>query len=138
MKTTITPEIMVKVWKLHTNSVDVKLIVETLGISSQSANRVIKFMTAAKNGEDVDSIGNPKNHKKQRAFAKKYFGIEEKKEAKPTEEPKVEVAEEPCKPISAEDNFKEFAVSVLFELSHISKLLERLCDDLGVSENGKF
>lgn len=81
MKVMLTPEIIVKVWKLHEKDIDNGLIADTLGISEGSARRVIQ--------------------------------------------------------ISAEDMFKEFAVSVLFELSHISKLLERICDDLGVNESGK-
>lgn len=129
MKVMLTPEIIVKVWKLHEKNIDNGLIADTLGMSEHSVQRVVRFMTAAKNGEDVDSIGEANNHRKLKDFAKSYFA--------PPELPKVEIVEEPCKPMSAEDVFKEFAVSVLFELSHISKLLERLCDDLGVNENGK-
>lgn len=134
MKVMLTPEIIVKVWKLHEKNIDSGLIADTLGISEGSARRVIQIMTAAKNGEDVYSIGEPNNHKKLKAFAKSYFAPPELPKVEP---PKVEIAEEPCKPTSAEDIFKEFAVSVLFELSHISKLLEKICDDLGVNENGK-
>ena len=133
MKTPITPEIMTKVWKLHTNAVDAQLIGETLGISLTSVNRVIQIMTAAKNGEDVDSIGGD-NHRRQKAFAKEYFGIEEKKEEEPTEE-SLKIENE--KPTFDDGNFKEFAINVLFELSHISRLLERLCDELGVNDSAK-
>lgn len=134
MKVMLTPEIIVKVWKLHEKNIDVGLIADTLGISEGSVRRVIQIMTAAKNGEDVYSIGEPNNHKKLKDFAKWYFAPPELPKV---ELPKVEAVEEPCKPISAEDIFKEFAVSVLFELSHIARLLERICDDLGVNENGK-
>lgn len=117
----ITPEIMEKVWRLHTNTVGDALISETLGISIASASRIIKLMTMAQNGEDVDSVdGN--NHQNQKAFAKKYFGVAEK----PTEEK----AEES----TANDDLKEFAVRVLFALEHQNKLLEKLCAVWGCEE----
>jgi uncharacterized protein YjcR len=123
-KATIKPEMMMKVWKLHTNSVDDRLIAETLGISYPSALRIIKIMTAAQNGEDVDAIdGN--SHKKQKAFAKEFFGIEEKKE-----EVKLEEQEEQQN--SADDITKDFMQRVLLALAWQNELLERLLDSLGV------
>lgn len=124
-RTTVTPDIMAKAWKLHECNVDNKLISESLGVSQASVTRIIKLMSMAKNGGDVDSVDGT-NHKKQKEFAKKYFGIDEKK--KPIEE-ETEGKSEDCQ---TEDNFKEFAVRVLFELSHLNKLLEGLCKELGV------
>ena len=124
MKKHITPEIMTKVWKLHTNSVDDILICETLGISYASTKRIIKLMTMAKNGEDIDSIdGN--NHRKQKDFAKQFFGIEEKKEEKPIEEH----AENQTLDDGA---FRDYAVRVLCALDRTNELLAKLCEVWGV------
>jgi hypothetical protein len=122
-KATITPETMTKVWKLHSNGVDEKLIAETLGISYQSASRIIKIMTAAQNGEDVDAI-NGANHKKQKLFAKKFFGSEEKKE-----EIKLEAQEEKQ---NSDDITRDFMQRVLLALAWQNELLESLLDSLGV------
>lgn len=131
MKTSITPEIMKKVWKLHNNGVDSSLIAETLGISSQSAMRIIKIMTAAQNGEDVDSIsGN--NHQKQKKFAKEFFGIEEKKAEKPIEEKPLE--QQAAKPTLDDEAFRDYAIRVLCALDRTNELLERLCDAWGVKQ----
>lgn len=119
----ITPEIMTKAWRLHTNSVADALISETLGISLMSTKRIIKLMTAAKNGEDVDSIERG-SHQQQKDFAKKFFRVEEKKEEKPIED-KAE------KQTLDDSTFREFAVRVLFALEHQNKLLERLCAEWG-------
>lgn len=129
-RTSITPEIMKKVWKLHTNSVDDILISETLGISSSSAKRIINLMTKAKNGEDIDSIGGS-NHKKQKDFAKEFFGIKEKQEEKQIEEQ----AEQQTEKQNADDStFREFAVRVLFALEYQNKLLAKLCAAWGCEE----
>ena len=126
-RTTVTPEIMTKAWKLHERSVDNKLISEALGISQASATRIVRLMTMAKNGEDIDSIDGT-NHKKQKAFAKKFFGIPDKCDEESIEDQTEQQGETDL----TEDNFKEFAVRVLFELSHLNKLLEGLCKELGV------
>lgn len=126
--TDITPEIMTKVRKLHTNSVAEILISEALGISLTSTKRVIKLMTAAKNGEDIDSMdGN--NHKKQKDFAKKFFKVEEKKKEKQIEEE--------SKKQTLDDDFRDFAVRVLFALEYQNQLLEKLLNELGVETKGE-
>ena len=122
---TITNETMTKVWKLHEKQIDARLIAETLGISGNSARRIISIMTAAQNGGDVDAICG-KGHLKQKAFAKKYFGIEEPKEELTAEQEEAQTFDE--------GNFKEFAVRVLFALSYQNKLLEKLCEAWGVSK----
>lgn len=120
-KSPITAEQMLKVWRLHNKSVDANLIAETLGISTTSVNRIINIMTAAQNGEDVDAIdGN--SYQKQKDFAKKMFGIEEKKDEQPTE-----THEE-----KADDITKEFMQKVLLALAWQNELLESLLDSLGV------
>lgn len=81
----ITPEIMTKAWKLHGMGVDNNTIGETLGISEHSACRIVKIMTTAQNGGDVDAVGN--GHQAQKEFAKKMFGIEDKREEAPQEKP---------------------------------------------------
>lgn len=124
MKIQVTPEIMTKVWKLHEKGIDSNLIAETLGISNASANRIINIMTTAQSGGDVDAIGG-NNHQRQKNFAKKYFGVEEKKEETPNEE------QEETQTFD-DSNFKEFAVRVLFALSYQNKLLEKLCKEWGV------
>ena len=135
MKTQITPKIMIKVWNLHNSSVKPGLIAETLGISSNSVNRVIQFMTLASKGENIDEIGG-KNHAKQKAFAKAYFGIENPA-PKPVENPApkpVETTEATTEktPIANNELFQEFAINVLFALSQQNKMLEKLLDSLGI------
>lgn len=126
MRTHVTPEIMTKVWKLHEKEIDINLIAETLGISKSSASRIINIMETAQSGGDVDAIsGN--NHQGQKNFAKKYFGIEEKKEETPTESHEEKSTVE-------DGYFKEFAVRVLFALEHQNKLLEKICKELGIEE----
>lgn len=129
MRVSITPEIMTKVWKLHCNNVDENLIAETLGISCGSAHRIVFIMTTAQNGGDVDSIGGT-NHAKQKAFAKKYFGIEDKIEEVEIEEKHEEQKETECQ--TADDVTKEFMQKVLLALGWQNRLLEMLLDSLGV------
>lgn len=126
MKVQVTPEIMTKVWNLHTHEVDNKLIAETLGISQTSASRIITIMTAAQNGEDVDSIGG-NNHQRQKVFAKQFFGLTEK-EVK-VEEVKVETQEEKQ---NSDDITKDFMQRVLLALAWQNQLLEQLLHSLGV------
>lgn len=130
-RTTVTPEIMTKAWKLHERSIDNKLISESLGISLASTSRIIKLMTMAKNGEDIDLVDGT-NHKKQKAFAKKYFGIEEKRKEEPIEE------QDECERETTvtDAHFREFATRVVLELMHIGELLEGLCKELGVKGAG--
>lgn len=73
----ITTETMRKVWSLHEKKVDTTTIAYTLGISTDSVNRIIKIMEATKNGEDLtgDYDG---NRKYLCQFAREYFGIQEK------------------------------------------------------------
>lgn len=126
MKIAVTPEIMTKVWNLHIHEVDNNLIAETLGISQQSASRIIKIMTAAQNGEDVDSIGG-NNHQKQKLFAKRFFGLTEK-EVK-VEEVKLDAQEEKQ---NSDDITKDFMQRVLLALAWQNELLETLLNSLGV------
>ena len=132
MRIAVTPEIMTKVWKLHSNGVDETLIAETLGISYSSACRIVKIMTAAQNGEDVDAMGG-NNHQKQKAFAKKYFGIEEKEEEKPieTHEEQNEQKALECQ-TAVDDITKDFMQKMLGMLAWQNELLEALLLSLGV------
>ena len=120
MKIAVTPEIMTKVWKLHSNGVDVNLIAETLGISYNSASRIIKIMTAAQNGEDVDSIGG-NNHQKQKLFAKKFFGIIVEKKEEVEEQKELE-----C--VSAVADMQKLLAMLAWQ----NELLETLLHSLGV------
>lgn len=133
MRVHVTPEIMTKVWKLHNKGVDENLIAETLGISYGSAHRIVFIMTTAQNGGDVDSIGGT-NHAKQKAFAKKYFGIEDKVEEVEIEEKHEEVEEhvEQTETECQTDITKDFMQRVLLALAWQNELLERLLDSLGV------
>lgn len=132
MKAAITPEIMEKVWKLYKKSIDAHLIAETLGISYTSASRVIRIMETAENGGDIDAMGN--NHQRQKAFAKKYFGIEEKESKQPSEE---EVADDNKseKKAADENNVSVFMVRVLYALERSNELLEKLCAEWGIEKN---
>lgn len=126
MKIAVTPDIMEKVWKLHNKGVDDRLIAETLGISYNSASRIVRIMTAAQNGEDVDSTcGN--NYKKQKLFAKRFFGLTEKEVE--VEEVKPEAQEEKQ---NSDDITKDFMQRVLLALAWQNKLLEHLLLSLGV------
>jgi hypothetical protein len=122
MKISITPEIMTKVWKLHNNKVDERLIAETLGISYQSASRIIKIMTTAQNGGDVDAIGG-NNHQKQKTFAKKMFGIEEKK---------AETEKQEEQQTSSDADVKALMQKALEMIAWQNELLEQLLVSLGV------
>ena len=125
-KATVTPEIMTKTWKLHNRGVDERLIAEILGISFRSAIRIITIMTAAQNGEDVDSIeGN--NHQKQKDFAKRFFGIEDK--ADETVEEKTDA--DMLKRID-ENNVATFVLKVSVLLEKQNELLEALLHSLDV------
>lgn len=123
-RTSITPEIMEKVWKLYKKLDDTRLIAETLGISETSAKRVILFMAAARDGEDVDAIGG-NNHQKQKDFAKSYFGVKEKKEEAPPE-----VKEEDDSAILLKAHAAIEKQNKLLEKNN--ELLTRLCESLGV------
>jgi hypothetical protein len=120
MKIAVTPEIMTKVWKLHNKGVDERLIAETLGISYNSALRIVKIMTAAQNGEDVDSIGG-NNYQKQKLFAKKFFGIIVEKKEEVEEQKELECVS------SVADMQKLLAM-----LAWQNELLETLLLSLGV------
>ena len=61
-----------------------------------------------------------------KAYIKSFWGIKEAPKAKKEEAPAL-----------SDDNLKEFAVRVLFELSHMNKLLERLCKAWGCEEGEK-
>ena len=124
MKIAVTPDIMEKVWKLHNKGVDDRLIAETLGISYQSASRIVKIMTAAQNGEDVDSI-NGNNYQKQKFYAKRFFGLTEK-EVK-VEEDKPDAQEE--KPNTADADVMQ---KMLAMIAWQNELLEQLLSSLGV------
>lgn len=127
---TISPEIMEKVWKLHNKHIDARLIAETLGISVSSAKRIISIMTTAQNGGDVDAVEKRGLYQKQKEFAKKMFGIEEKKE---------EVKEPEKEEQFNADNFRDFMCRVVLALSYQNRLLEQLCAELGVNvEGGKI
>ncbi len=121
----ITPEVMEKIWNLHTNSVGEALIANTLGCSRTSVNRFVTMMEMAKDGKDIDSYGG-NNHKRMKAYIKSFWGIKEEPKAKKEEAP-----------TSSDDILKEFAVRVLFELSHMNRLLERLCKAWGCEEGEK-
>lgn len=121
----ITPEIMRKIWNLHASKVDADVIAETLEVSKISVQRFIKIMTAVQNGDDADAVG--RGHQKQIDFAKKFFGIEEKKEEK-REEPK----QFECL-TAADDISKEFMQRVVLLLSYQTSLLEQLCAEFGVN-----
>lgn len=123
----ISPETLEKIWELHTSGVKTTLIADVLGIHNASVSRFIRLMNMAKDGEDFEAVGGT-NHKKQKAFIKKFWGITDK----PVEELIEEQTEHQGGCDQTEDNFKEFAVRVLFELSHLNKLLEGLCKELGV------
>ena len=89
MKVPITPEILTIVWRYHAKIEDTNLIAEIVGISNGSVRRIIQIMTAAKNGEDVDSYGGS-NHRAQKEFAKAFFGVAKKEEAPVEEAPAAE------------------------------------------------
>ncbi len=114
----ITPETMKKAWLLHNKGIDSNLIAHTLGISQHSAQRIIKIMTAAQNGEDVDALEDGR-YEQQKAFAKKFFGIEDKK-AKPENQN------------TADDITKDFMQKVLGMLAWQNELLEQFLDSFGV------
>ena len=121
MKVPITPEIMKKVWKLHENRLDdSNVIAEIIGISEASVRRIIQIMTAAKKGEDVDSLGGD-NHRAQKEFAKEFFGIAKKEEA-PAEKKEAPV--------------KDSYVALLEYQNELIKkqneLLTKICISLGV------
>lgn len=119
----ITPEVMEKIWNLHTNSVSDALIANTLGCSQASVLRFVTMMEMAQKGEAIDSYGGD-NHKRMKAYIKSFWGVKE--------EPKTKKEEAP---VLNDDNLKEFAARVLFELSHTNRLLERLLEELGVSDD---
>lgn len=123
---TISHEVMEKVWKLHNKHIDARLIAEILGISASSATRIISIMTTAQNGGDVDAVEKCGLYQKQKDFAKKMFGIEEKKEEVAPEKQEKE------EQFNAE-NFKDFMCRVVLSLSYQNMLLERLCAELGVN-----
>lgn len=132
MKVQITPEIMIKIWKLHLNDNDTHLIGETLGISLTAVRRCIQIMTAAKNGECIDYIGGT-NHQKQKRFAKEFFGIEDKKPDLTIEEPK-KAEEEPNRdPVDAQ-NVATFMLKVTVLLEEQNELLRKFCSAFGVAQ----
>ena len=119
MKVPITPEIMKKVWKLHENRLDdSNVIAEIIGISEGSVRRVIQIMTAAKNGEDVDSIGGD-NHRAQKEFAKEFFGITKKEEA-------------PVEELSVKDSYVALLEYQNELIKKRNEILVKLCAALGV------
>lgn len=129
MKVPFTPEIMTKVWRYHAKIEDVKIIAEIVGISEGSVRRIIQIMTAAKNGEDVDSLGGD-NHRAQKEFAKMFFGVPKKKEA-PVEEKDEAPAE------NADDTAVLLKAHAAIEyqnelLKKQNEILTKICISLGV------
>jgi DNA-directed RNA polymerase specialized sigma subunit len=122
----INPDVMMKTWKLHGMGVDNNTIGETLGISEHSVCRIVKIMTTAQNGGDVDAVDGA-SHRAQKEFAKKMFGIEDKREEAPQEKKNADEDE------SAILYKAHAAIEKQNKLLERQKeLLERLCSAWGV------
>lgn len=108
----ISKETMKKVWKLHKNGVDTRLISETLSISTMSVTRIVKIMATAEVGGDVNACG--EGHAKQKQYAREIFGIEETPNA-PTEN------------YQPNTNEGRYLLKIVENLEKQTELLERLC-----------
>lgn len=124
----IKPELMLKIWKLHEKKIGVGLIAETLGIHANSVSRIIKIMSTAESGGDVDSLY-ADQYKNTKLFAKSHFGIESKAQEIPKAKKET--------PTVDDGDFREFAVRVLFELHRLNISLEKICEELGVGNDNK-
>lgn len=119
----ITPDMMKRVWELHINSTDHNLIARVLDISKNSVKKITDIMETARAGGNVDALHGD-NYKKQKAFAKEYFGV------------KAQPAEQGEKKSADEQNIAAFCVNVLQLLERQNELLEKLCEVWGVDMKG--
>lgn len=124
MKTTVTTELMKKVYALNKKGVDTNTIAGVLSMSRPSVDRVIKIMTLADAG-DIDGVlaafgKGAYIRQKQNACA--IFGIDRNAAVK-VETPATE---------EQHNNDAIFAGKVLELLRTQNELLERLCNAWGV------
>ena len=125
-RATINQNVILKVWTLHESGVPNKLIAYLLGVSDKTVKRIITLFTAAKNGEDIDSVMGDRNAR-MKQIAREYFGIPEKKE-----ETNQEQAPDNDDTQEIPSDYRDFMVRVLAEFHHHNKLIEKLLREIGV------